>query len=150
MEVHLKEGCKANIYVCERFIAALPSVSIGDNLWLEIDKLQGTTYRQFKDRIRFLTWTRFGVEYLPDIHKGFDDWGLEFVWYPTQHPLCGREHYEDWTGNILVRKVNVELTSRRYGASYWQVPDEWQAMTDMAYLESINERFEINKKNWGL
>lgn len=146
----MKEGCKANIYICEQLIAGVPSIAIGDNFWAEIDRLQGTTHKEFEARIRTLVATRFGADYLPPGFTSIPDWGLEFVWFPTQPPDSGWYDYDNWRGNILVRRINTDLTCRRYGASYWQVPGEWQTMPDTAYLEAITARFEEQKKKWDL
>jgi hypothetical protein len=115
---------RANVYVCDDFVAELPSDAYPGGDWWELMlKLDGCTEAEFRREI-LTEMADYGKEYLPPESQGVGNWTYQFLWYPTA-PLGEYREWERWKGRILVCGVNEELTYERFGSSYYQVPGPW-------------------------
>jgi hypothetical protein len=126
---------RANVYICNNFIAEIPSDAYPNgDFWNLMKSVDGKSQIEFKKAVLAYMKNyedKHGYnEYLPPTSSGVGNWSYEYCWYPTKQPPLYID-WNNWLGNILVRKINDRLTWEGDKHSYWQVPGPWMLMDEL-------------------
>ena len=138
---------RANVYIGTDFVgeimtSAYPVRQTDDfyssSLWAVMERLDSerATQKEFETAtVAFINWEQGGeaTDYLGQHYggtsNGVGNWSYEYMWVPFEAPASYTD-WDSWRGRIMVRTIDHDLTWKRFGSSYVQIPGPWVPLCD--------------------
>jgi hypothetical protein len=153
---------RANIFICDHFLTEIASDAYPirdmtkdawspNSLWALMLKLneQKATHDEFEAAVKEYV-SDIGPSYWSEdwggISNGVGNWSYEYMWVPFEQPDDFTD-WENWRGRIFVRDINSELTWKRFGSSYYQIPDRWIYIEDWWLEQAIQKAVDKSDTN---